>query len=913
MSTPPETSPSGTDPEPSVVPESLSSHIPQASTTDEKNQDPFFVYQRELAPGTKLDHYEIESVLGGGGFGITYLARDILLNRNVVIKENFPSAYSHRDPLTGRINPNNAHDLENYNWALRSFLNEARTIAELDHPGIAKILSIFESNGTAYFAMEFIDGFSLEYLADQLFISKKKYTEDELKGLLYRLLCILSYLHSQGIYHRDIKPGNILLNKEGTPVLIDFGAARHANALQAVTIMTTQGYSSPEQSLGLDNTGPWSDIYSLGATFYALLTGTPPERGEVRMNEDTIPLLHTIKELTLLYSSTFLKSIDKALEPHAEHRYQSAKAWLNDLQLIPGSPQSTIKLSSHTQISPPATNPPSQTPSNAPTSSEGLRKKSALLRLSLGMLLFMVFTGILLAVIDFDKKPRFAETIKDNISSFERNHILTQHPEPETLESIIIPEIGIPMDSPSKPEIIHHFQLRLTDSAMATTGIPTPLASNIRISAIYLMETTDKKPINEIGEIGEVSEILQTPPLQELTYVTLIIKDSEGKTIARSGNKVPISSIPGQIPICFTFFSLPTLNSSKTYTCSFVDDKGETQGINLSCLLFSLTQDNSPKYPLSRIICATETKQPLDPKTNEERNIFDLLTSNKNDNLQEILSIPANQTTTPFLRRMAEKGYPLAQYKMSKIDASSTEKDNLTKGIIWLYKSAIGGYPQAQKELGSLLMGPLSKFPEIPLLPPIADKNYAQAARLLRMTLQNEDPYSLYLLGMMYGQGWGVPKSPSTASIFYARASQIDQDFHTKYLSNDNTILAYWSPRELIPHKQLLIKCEIPLELLPRVAGIKFVGTHGLSAAYISNIRLTWNEKTISSISDPSPVIPGAKPVLIPLSIPNTIMPSTQNPVYLEMEIRTEGTNSGVIELETDEKAETQKTVDSQD
>ena len=85
----------------------------------------FFVYQRELAPGTRLEQYEIIRVLGSGGFGITYLAKDLFLNRNVVIKENFPSRYSYRDPLTGHIRPNNEHDLENYTWALKSFLSEA--------------------------------------------------------------------------------------------------------------------------------------------------------------------------------------------------------------------------------------------------------------------------------------------------------------------------------------------------------------------------------------------------------------------------------------------------------------------------------------------------------------------------------------------------------------------------------------------------------------------------------------------------------------------------------------------------------------------------------------------------------------------------------------------------------------------
>ena len=144
----------------------------------------FFVYQRELAPGTRLEQYEIIRVLGSGGFGITYLAKDLFLNRNVVIKENFPSRYSYRDPLTGHIRPNNEHDLENYTWALKSFLSEAQTLAELNNPGIVRILSVFEANGTAYFAMEHITGLSLDYLGEKLHSTGHRYTEDELKGLL---------------------------------------------------------------------------------------------------------------------------------------------------------------------------------------------------------------------------------------------------------------------------------------------------------------------------------------------------------------------------------------------------------------------------------------------------------------------------------------------------------------------------------------------------------------------------------------------------------------------------------------------------------------------------------------------------------------------------------------------------------
>lgn len=193
--------------------------------------------------------------------------------------------------------------------------------------------------------MEHITGLSLDYLGEKLHTTGHRYTEDELKGLLTRLLRILEYLHASHIYHRDIKPGNILLTEQGTPVLIDFGAARHALKLHTATVLTTQGYSSPEQALGKTNIGPWSDLYSVGATFYALLTGILRERAEARLSEDTMPPLHSNPHLMRLYSRQFLLSLDKALAPQINCRYQDAREWINDICSISGEESSaTIQL-----------------------------------------------------------------------------------------------------------------------------------------------------------------------------------------------------------------------------------------------------------------------------------------------------------------------------------------------------------------------------------------------------------------------------------------------------------------------------------------------------------------------------------------------------------------------------------------
>ncbi|MEG2585950.1 MAG: serine/threonine-protein kinase [Akkermansia sp.] len=886
-----------------IVQETLSAHVdhtPALTPEEEREKDPFFVYQRELATGTKLDHYEIERVLGGGGFGITYLAKDILLNRQVVIKENFPSACSHRDPLNGRIIPNNAHDLESYNWALRSFLNEARTIAELDHLGIVKILSIFESNGTAYFAMEFVDGLSLEYLGEHLISTGKRYTEDELKGLLYRLLSILNYLHGQQIYHRDIKPGNILLTQEGTPVLIDFGAARHADRINTQTIMTTLGYSSPEQTLGSHDIGPWSDLYSLGATFYAILTGQPPDRAEVRINSDTSMPLNTIWDLKLLYSDDFLKSIDKALSPHPENRYQTANEWLHDLDISVASRQSTIIVSQ--QIKAPHQEPIRQTPTHEQTDTAHLTKatphKRPFLRLvlwALSMFVFILISGFILFALDIAKKSdikkltnipdivNIKNVIKQNIPTFTPQLTDTSSnvsPQFSTLTSIPIPDIGIPLDSPSIPELVQTFSLRLTDSAITANNLPTPLPQNLKFSAIYFLAST-----------------VDTNDKGNNQNIYLIIKDSSGASIARSANAIQLGKIAGQASICYSFPTLPTLNINKTYIFHFENDNGEPQAIHLSTLL-NLTNDTDKKYPVIRIICTPPEAPVVIPQTPSEKILMAQLSGQKNNN--ETRSASVSTDLLPFLRALATEGYPEAQFNLSRREATS----NATDSIIWLYKSAIGAYPPAQRELGALLMGASSFYPSLPKMPSIAEKDYAQAARFLRMALHHKDAYSLYLLGIMHSQGWGVPKRSDEARLFYNHATKLDASIITQHISTNNMILAYWGQNELKPHTALSLKVPLPSTLSSPMLGIKLICTGGLSECTISNIRLTKNKTSIATIPTPQIIIPGNPPISLKIAPPSGILSSSTDPIYLEMNILTQGTNNGIVELETQKKVD---------
>ena len=176
---------------------------------------------KDLPPCTRLEEFVIERVLGSGGFGITYLARDASLNRQVVIKENLPSQFAHRDTSSLVVNPGlGREDEDNFRWLMENFSREAAMLASLRHPGIVSILRSFEAFGTAYFVMPFVEGVALDELIAERKAQGKAFAEEELRRLLERTLSALAYLHQRGIYHRDIKPGNILIRPPHSPTAV---------------------------------------------------------------------------------------------------------------------------------------------------------------------------------------------------------------------------------------------------------------------------------------------------------------------------------------------------------------------------------------------------------------------------------------------------------------------------------------------------------------------------------------------------------------------------------------------------------------------------------------------------------------------------------------------------------------------
>ncbi len=288
-----------------------------------------------LPVGYRLEEYVIESVLGHGGFGITYLTHDSRLGAKVAIKEYFPQAYAHRDH-TQTIHPNSggdSGDAENYRWGLQEFLKEARALAQFKHANIVRVLRFLEANGTAYMVMEYEEGESLSgFLAHQGgFLS-----EQALLSVFLPILNGLQAVHDAGLLHLDIKPDNIYLRRRGPPMLIDFGAARQRQGEnRSEKIALTPGYAALEQYPGHGELGPWSDVYSMGATLYRCITGQEPtdslerERGLKKLRVD--PLIPATRFERPHYSAHIRACVDAATALLVDNRPKSAFALQNGL------------------------------------------------------------------------------------------------------------------------------------------------------------------------------------------------------------------------------------------------------------------------------------------------------------------------------------------------------------------------------------------------------------------------------------------------------------------------------------------------------------------------------------------------------------------------------------------------------
>ena len=284
-----------------------------------------------LKPGTELLHgqFRIEKFLNAGGFGMTYLARDSL-DRIVVIKECFPSSMCCRQK--GNVMARSRQHQAEFDAVVKHFGAEARRLSKLQHPNIVGIHQVFEDNMTAYMALDFVRG---RDLLDTIEDPKMKLHPRDVKDILLRCLEAVHYIHTNDVLHRDISPDNILIDGKGNPVLIDFGAAkeeatRASRALSALHVVK-DGYSPHEFYIAGSTQDASSDLYSLGATFYHVLTGEAPPDSQARVSAiagDRPDPYRPVSGKFPQFEDAFLHAIDKALSVFPPDRLQSAREWI---------------------------------------------------------------------------------------------------------------------------------------------------------------------------------------------------------------------------------------------------------------------------------------------------------------------------------------------------------------------------------------------------------------------------------------------------------------------------------------------------------------------------------------------------------------------------------------------------------
>jgi serine/threonine protein kinase len=280
----------------------------------------------------RIGEFEIESLIGEGGFGIVYLAYDTLLDRHVALKEYMPGALATRGAQY-EVTVRSERHAETFRAGLKSFINEARLLAQFDHHSLIKVYRFWEANGTAYMVMPYYEGVTLR---DALRAMGAPPDEAWLRALLGPLVDALAVMHRAQCFHRDIAPDNILLLKEsGRPLLLDFGAARRVigDMTQALTVILKPGYAPVEQyaEIGALKQGPWTDLYALAAVAYFAIARKTPPPSVGRMITDTYEPLATIAAGR--YSHRFLQAIDRSLAVQPEARPQSVQAFAEELRL----------------------------------------------------------------------------------------------------------------------------------------------------------------------------------------------------------------------------------------------------------------------------------------------------------------------------------------------------------------------------------------------------------------------------------------------------------------------------------------------------------------------------------------------------------------------------------------------------
>lgn len=282
------------------------------------------VQNNQLPPGTPLSHYQISNTLSAGGFGIVYLARDQRNNQTVVIKEYLPNRLAKREANLNVV-PQADECISTLNEGRQLFLLEVSALKKLTHPNIVHITDSFDAFNTVYIVMDYRPGENLQNILAQ---HHGGLGEAAIRTIFPPLIDGLRVVHANNLLHLDIKPGNILIQQDGNPILLDFGAVIRKNmsrTLQPRPVITP-GFSPVEQHDPKGYCGPWTDIYAIAATIRTCMEGSPPPKATDRQEKDKMkPATVAFKRK---YSPSLLEAIDWAMEVDALLRPQSIEEFM---------------------------------------------------------------------------------------------------------------------------------------------------------------------------------------------------------------------------------------------------------------------------------------------------------------------------------------------------------------------------------------------------------------------------------------------------------------------------------------------------------------------------------------------------------------------------------------------------------
>jgi serine/threonine protein kinase len=273
-----------------------------------------------LPAGYVLNGYRIEKPLSSGGFSIVYLARDES-GTPYAIKEYLPSSLPLRSEGV-EVRLEDESNLSVFRHGLKCFFEEGRALAMISHPNVVRVENFFRANETCYMVMQYVRGRTLQFHIQR---HRHEFTEGFIRRIFVHLMNGLREVHSSKLLHLDIKPANIFISMDGRPVLLDFGAARITLSEEAMKLkpMYTAGFAAPEHyRFKPGELGPWSDIYSVGATIYTCIAGAPPQAGDQREQDDRIIPLRTLARQD--YSDDLYRVVEDCLAVDYMKRPQTA-------------------------------------------------------------------------------------------------------------------------------------------------------------------------------------------------------------------------------------------------------------------------------------------------------------------------------------------------------------------------------------------------------------------------------------------------------------------------------------------------------------------------------------------------------------------------------------------------------------